>query len=29
MHCHLRYEDNAQQVLREGVGVIGSLGVGT
>jgi hypothetical protein len=29
MHRYLRYEANAQQVLREGAGVISSLGVGT
>jgi hypothetical protein len=29
MHCYLRYEANAQQVLREGAGVISPLGVGT
>jgi hypothetical protein len=29
MHRHLRYEANAQQVLREGAGVISPLGVGT
>jgi hypothetical protein len=29
MHRYLRYEANAQQVLREGTGVISSLGVGT
>jgi hypothetical protein len=29
MHHHLRYEANAQQVLREGAGVISPLGVGT
>jgi hypothetical protein len=29
MHRHLRYEANAQQVLRECVGVISPLGVGT
>jgi hypothetical protein len=29
MHRYLRYEANAQQVLREGAGVISPLGVGT
>jgi hypothetical protein len=29
MHRYLRYEANAQQVLREGAGVISSFGVGT
>jgi hypothetical protein len=29
MYRHLRYEANAQQVLREGAGVISPLGVGT
>jgi hypothetical protein len=29
MHHYLRYEANAQQVLREGAGVISPLGVGT
>jgi hypothetical protein len=29
MHCYLRYEANAQQVLREGAGIISPLGVGT
>jgi hypothetical protein len=29
MHSYLRYEANAQQVLREGAGVISPLGVGT
>jgi hypothetical protein len=29
MHHYLRYEANAQQVLREGAGVISQLGVGT
>jgi hypothetical protein len=29
MHRHLRYEANAQQVLRECAGVISPLGVGT
>jgi hypothetical protein len=29
MHRYLRYEANVQQVLREGVGVISPLGVGT
>jgi hypothetical protein len=29
MHRYLRYEANAQQVLRKGDGVIGPLGVGT
>jgi hypothetical protein len=29
MHHYLRYETNAQQVLREGAGVISPLGVGT
>jgi hypothetical protein len=29
MHRYLRYEANAQQVLREGTGVISPLGVGT
>jgi hypothetical protein len=29
MHRHLRYEANAQQVLRESAGVISPLGVGT
>jgi hypothetical protein len=28
MHRYLRYEANAQQVLREGVGIISPLGVG-
>jgi hypothetical protein len=27
-HRHLRYEGNAQQVLREGAGVVSPLGVG-
>jgi hypothetical protein len=29
LHRYLRYETNAQQVLREGAGVISPLGVGT
>jgi hypothetical protein len=29
MHSYLRYEANAQQVLREGASVINPLGVGT
>jgi hypothetical protein len=29
LHCHLRYEANAQQVLRESADVISPLGVGT
>jgi hypothetical protein len=29
MHRYLRYEANAQQVLREGAGIISPLGVGT
>jgi hypothetical protein len=29
LHRHLRYEANAQQVLRESAGVISPLGVGT
>jgi hypothetical protein len=29
MHRHLRYEANAQQVLRESAGIISLLGVGT
>jgi hypothetical protein len=29
MHRYLRYEANAQQVLREGAGVVSPLGVGT
>jgi hypothetical protein len=29
LHRYLRYEANAQQVLRESVGVISPLGVGT
>jgi hypothetical protein len=29
MHRYLRYEANAQQVLREGAGVISPLGIGT
>jgi hypothetical protein len=29
LHCYLRYEANAQQILREGAGVISPLGVGT
>jgi hypothetical protein len=29
LHRHLRYEANAQQVLRESAGIISSLGVGT
>jgi hypothetical protein len=28
MHRYLRYEANAQQVLREGAGVISPLGIG-
>jgi hypothetical protein len=29
LHRHLRYEANAQQILREGAGVISPLGIGT
>jgi hypothetical protein len=29
MHRYLKYEANAQQVLREGAGIISPLGVGT
>jgi hypothetical protein len=29
MHRYLKYEANAQQVLREGAGIISSLGIGT
>jgi hypothetical protein len=28
LHCYRRYEANAQQVLREGAGIISPLGIG-